>query len=153
MSRVAVGGTFNPIHDGHKALLARAHQLSIGGELIIGITSDEMAQKKYHGAEDCQIRKQKLARFMLDTFGARPKIVILNNPFGPTLQEDFDYLVVSPETEHVAVSLNCQRVELGKRPIEIVRVEYELAWDGRPISSTRILKGEIDIHGKLLQHR
>ncbi|HPM27160.1 MAG TPA: adenylyltransferase/cytidyltransferase family protein, partial [Methanothrix sp.] len=44
MARVAVGGTFDPIHDGHIALLRRAFELGRGGEVIIGLTSDEMAR-------------------------------------------------------------------------------------------------------------
>ena len=153
MSRVAVGGTFNPLHDGHKALLIRAYQLSSGGELLIGITSNEMAEKKYHEVEDWDARRQEVMAFMQDTLGATPLIVRLDDPFGSTIDEDFDYLVVSPETEPTAQLINTRRVELGKQPINIELVEYVLAGDGRPISSTRILRGEIDIHGDLLQHR
>lgn len=153
MSRVAVGGTFNPLHDGHKAILARAHMLSTSGELIIGITSDEMAHKKYHRVEDCETRKQKIARFMLEMFGTIPQIVILENPFGPTLEEDFDYLVVSPETEPIGNLINSKRAKLGKKPIKIELVEFVLAYDGQPISSTRILNGEIDTHGNSIKHR
>ncbi|MCL7414982.1 MAG: phosphopantetheine adenylyltransferase [ANME-2 cluster archaeon] len=153
MSKVAVGGTFNPFHDGHRALLNRAHQLSSGGELLIGITSNEMAGKKYHEIEDWEVRKQEVMGFMQDTFGASPVIVRLDDPFGPTLYEDFDYLVVSPETESTADLINTRRTELGNRPISIELVEYVLAYDGQPISSTRVLQGEIDAHGNLLQHR
>ncbi|MBC2697501.1 MAG: phosphopantetheine adenylyltransferase [ANME-2 cluster archaeon] len=153
MSRVAVGGTFNPLHDGHKALLARAHQLSSGGELLIGITSNEMAGKKYHEVEDWEVRKQAVMGFMQDTLGASPLTVRLDDPFGPTIYEDFDYLIVSPETEPTAHLINTRRAEQGKQPINIELVEYVLACDGRPISSTRVLRGEIDIHGNLLQHR
>ncbi|MCL7413509.1 MAG: phosphopantetheine adenylyltransferase [ANME-2 cluster archaeon] len=150
MSRVAVGGTFNPFHDGHKALLTRAYQLSGGGELLIGITSNEMAGKKYHEVEDWEVRRQEIRTFLKDTFNISPVIVRLNDPFGPTVDEDFDYLVVSPETEPTARQINIRRIEQGKQPIRIELVEYVLAADRQPISSSRILKGEIDVHGSLL---
>jgi pantetheine-phosphate adenylyltransferase len=148
MSRVAIGGTFSPLHDGHKALLSRAHQLSSNSELIIGLTSNEMARKRLRYVEDWEIRAQHLAMFMLEEFGAIPTIVCLKDPFGPTIEEDFDYLVVSPETEPTGKLINAKRTELGKKPIEVVRVEYVLAYDGQPISSTRIMEHEIDIHGQ-----
>ncbi|HUV81740.1 MAG TPA: phosphopantetheine adenylyltransferase, partial [archaeon] len=153
MSRVAIGGTFSPLHDGHKALLSRAHQLSSNGELIIGITSNEMARKRLRYVEEWEIRKQNLVKFMLEEFGASPKIVCLEDPFGPTIEEDFEYLVVSPETEPTGVLINARRAELRKEPIKVERVEYVLAYDRQPISSTRIMEHEIDIHGQLLQHR
>ncbi len=153
MSRVAVGGTFNPLHDGHKALLIRAYQLSNKAEVLIGITSNEMAGKKYHEVEDWEIRKQAVMAFIQETFGSVPLIVRLDDPFGPTIYEDFDYLVVSPETEPTAHLINTRRAKQGKQPINIELVEYVLAGDGSPISSTRVLQGEIDIHGNLLQHR
>lgn len=141
------------MHDGHKALLIRAFQLSNKGEVLIGITSNEMAGKKYHKVEDWEVRKQAVMGFMQDTFGSSPLTVRLDDPFGPTIYEDFDYLVVSPETESTAHLINTRRAEQGKQPINIELVEYVLAGDGRPISSTRVLRGEIDIHGNLLQHR
>lgn len=153
MSRVAIGGTFDPIHDGHCALLARASQLSRDDELIIGLTSNEMAQKRHRLVEDYEIRKQKLDTFMLEEFNRETRIVMLNDPFGPTLEEDFDYLVVSPETESTGKLINEKRLELGKKAIVLERVEYVLAYDGKPISSTRIMDHEIDIHGRPLQHR
>jgi len=153
MSRVAVGGTFNPLHDGHKALLIRAYQLSKGDEVLIGITSNAMAEKKYHGVEDWDARRHEVMSFMQDTLGATPLTVRLDDPFGLTIDEDFDYLVVSPETEPTAHLINTRRAEQGKQPIHIELVEYVLAGDGRPISSTRVLRGEIDIHGNMLQHR
>jgi pantetheine-phosphate adenylyltransferase len=153
MSKVAVGGTFNPLHDGHKALLTRACQLSNGGELLIGITSNKMAEKKYHKVEDWEVRRLAVMDFIQDIFSSTLLIVRLDDPFGPTINEDFDYLVVSPETEPTAHLINTRRVENGKQPINIELVEYVLAGDGSPISSTRILRGEIDIHGDMLQHR
>ncbi|MCK4938538.1 MAG: phosphopantetheine adenylyltransferase [Methanosarcinales archaeon] len=153
MSKVAVGGTFNPLHDGHKALLTRAHQLSNGGELIIGITSNEMAGDKYHKVENWNVRRQVVMGFMQDTFNTTPIIVKLYDSLGPTIKEDFDYLVVSPETEPIGHLINTRRAEQGKQPIHIELAEYVLAGDGQPISSTRVLQGEIDVHGNLLQHR
>ena len=42
--KVAIGGTFDTLHDGHKKLLRTVFELSKGGEIVIGVTSDTMAR-------------------------------------------------------------------------------------------------------------
>lgn len=152
MARVAVGGTFDPLHDGHKALLKKAVELSGGGELLIGLTSDEMAKNKVHEVAEYHSRYDEVKRFILAQ-GLSPVIVRLDDPYGPTISKEFDYLVVSPETHPVGLKINTIRREKGLRLIEIVLVDYVLAEDGEPISSTRIKRGEIDEHGRVLGKR
>ncbi len=149
MLRVAVGGTFDPLHDGHKALLSRACELSKGGELLVGLTSDEMVTNKSHNVSNYSFRRKQVDRFIKEQ-GANPKIIKLEDPFGPTISENFDIIVVSPETYPVAEKINEIRRTKGLEQIEMVIVSYVLADDGLPISSTRIKKGEIDEHGKVL---
>jgi len=149
MLRVAVGGTFNPLHNGHIALLEKAVELSRGGELLIGLTSDEMTWKKDHEVDDYNTRLNDVMKF-IKTLGIIPTIVRLDDPYGPTIREDFDYLVVSPETHPSGLKINRIRSENNLKQLNIVLVEYVLADDGLPISSTRIWKGEIDRHGKVL---
>ena len=149
MSRVAVGGTFNPLHDGHIALLKKAVELCRGGELLIGLTSDEMTRKKDHEVDDYHTRLNDVMRF-IKTLGIIPTIVKLDDPYGPTVRENFDYLVVSPETHPSGLKINKIRSEKNLKQLKIVLVDYVLADDGLPISSTRIWKGEIDNHGKVL---
>ncbi len=152
MARVAVGGTFDPLHDGHKALLKKAVELSRRGELLIGLTSDDMAKNKVHEVIEYNSRYDEVNRF-IRAQGISPVIVRLDDPYGPTIQEDFDYLVVSPETHPVALKINEVRGGKGLRGIKIVLVEYVLADDGLPISSTRIKRGEIDEHGRVLRKK
>ncbi len=150
MARVAVGGTFDPLHDGHKTLLRKACELSRRGELLVGLTSDKMARNKTHEVKDYRSRYDAVIRFIL-MLGKTPVIVRLDDPYGPTINSDFDYLVVSPETHQVALKINRIRREKGMREIEIVLVDYVLADDGLPVSSTRIKRGEIDEHGRVLK--
>jgi pantetheine-phosphate adenylyltransferase len=150
--RVAVGGTFQPLHDGHKALLRKAYELS--KSVDIGLTSDEMALRgRVRPVKSYREREEALRDWIRKEIGLDPHIFMINDPFGPTLNEDYDYLVVSPETYPTALKINELRVAGGKRPIKIYRVECVLAEDGKPISATRVVKGEIDVHGNLLRRQ
>ncbi len=151
MLKIAVGGTFEYLHDGHKALIKKAFELAGGGEVYIGLTSNEMARQRSRDVDDCQIRKANLLQYIegLDLPDKQYTVVELTDPYGTTLTDDFDYIVVSPETLPVALKINELRGQAGCSKIKIVNVEYVLADDEVPISSTRIACGEIDEHGHL----
>ncbi|HHI30092.1 phosphopantetheine adenylyltransferase [Methanosarcinales archaeon ex4572_44] len=147
MVRVAVGGTFEFLHLGHRTVLTHACRLASDGELVIGITSDRFASlKDRHVASFADRYKQVLN--LISSFDVNATVVQLDDPFGPALTEDFDYIIVSIETLPNAERLNKLREEKGLDKIKVVCVDYVLAFDGKPISSTRIAKGEIDRWGK-----
>ncbi len=152
MARVAVGGTFDPLHDGHKALLMKACELSRKGMLLVGLTSDDMAKNKIHDVADYRSRYNDVMRF-IRAQGISPVIVRLDDPYGPTIRDDFDFLVVSPETHPAGLEINRIRREKSLEQVEIVLVDFVLADDGLPISSTRIKRGEIDGHGRVLKKK
>ena len=152
MARVAVGGTFDPLHDGHLSLLRRAFELCRGDAVVIALTSDEMARDhRTRPVHDYDTRQKNLKACIQREFGAQNyKVEKLNDLCGSAIYDDFDYIVVSPETEPVAVRINKLRTERGHKPIEISLIEYRLAQDNIRISSTRISEGKIDRHGKVL---
>lgn len=150
MPKVAVGGTFQYFHDGHAKLIEKAFEIAKDGKVYIGLTSDEMLSKS-HSVDDYEKRMTRLLQYIkkMGFPDERYDITRLDDPYGPTLEEDFDFIIVSPETYPVALKINRIREEKGKKPLEIVYVEYVMAEDKIPISSTRIAKGEIDRHGRL----
>ena len=147
--KVVIGGTFDFFHKGHKSFLNKAFSL---GRVFIGLTSDGMALKtKKRKVQGFEYRKKELINFIENNFENDYMIGKIEDEFGPTLKEDFDYIVVSPETKKTALIINEERRKINKKPIEITEIKFILAEDGKPISSTRIFKGEIDREGKLLK--
>jgi len=76
----------------------------------------------------------------------------LEDPYGTTIYDgDFEAIVVSEETEPTAVKINEIRISKGMKPLDIVVVSFVLAYDGNPISSTRIRSGEINQNGNFIR--
>ncbi|MDR3222566.1 MAG: phosphopantetheine adenylyltransferase [Methanobrevibacter sp.] len=147
-NKVAVGGTFDRFHNGHRKLLKTAFK--IGHSVVIGITSTEFAQVKGK-VESCSIRMSNLNEF-LNKHDLNFSIFKLDDHFGSTIfDEDFDAIVVSEETEPTAIKINEIREKKNMKPLEIFVISYVVADDGIPISSTRIRKGEIDIKGCMIK--
>jgi pantetheine-phosphate adenylyltransferase len=152
MARVAVGGTFDPIHDGHIALLRRAFELGKDGEVVIGLTSDEMARSsRSRSVRSYESREEDLRTVIKKCFGIDDvHITKIEDQCGPSIYENFDFIVVSPETLPMAEKINRLRTKKGLPPLQISRIEYQMAQDKIRISSTRISEGKIDRHGRLL---
>jgi isopentenyl-diphosphate delta-isomerase len=145
--RVVVGGTFDLLHSGHRALLKKAFQL---GKVTIGLSSDNFAKKiKKRKVNNFELRKRGLEDFIKKNFSKKADILKIEDKFGFALDKDFDYIVVSPATHETALMINEKRKQRNKKPIEIAKIEFVLAEDGNPISCTRIAKGEINKQGQL----
>jgi len=151
---VATGGTFDHLHRGHIALLSRS--FDAGDAVVIGVTSDAFARREGKNPDQSYTeRVRALEEFIRKNFpGRRYVIAKLDDYFGPGIASpDVQAIVVSKETAKRVRIANALREEKGYPPLETVVVDFVLAEDSKPISSTRIREGEIDTEGKARRRR
>ena len=147
---VALGGTFDIIHAGHLALLDKG--FSISKKVILGLTSDELAEKKGKKLlNNFQIRYSRLDSLLKEKFpNSLFEIAKLDNDFGPAaIEGDVGALVVSEETRNKGILLNKLRLDKDQSSVTIIVVPMVLAKDGTRISTTRIRNSEIDAKGNI----
>ena len=144
-----MGGTFDVFHKGHEVLIQTA--LEVSSQVLIGLTTDELAGKGRTGSliASYDKRKARLADWLKSQrVEPRVEIVPLNDDWGPAaLEKKFEGIVVSQETEDVALALNQVREEKGIDELKIIIVPMVRAYDGHRISSSRIRNGEINSEG------
>lgn len=100
---VALGGTFDRLHAGHKLMLSVA-ALVASKSVLCGVTDDAemIATKEYRDRiESFDVRSGRVREFF-ESFapqGITLELVKLSEPFGPTTSRpDIEALVISPET-------------------------------------------------------
>ncbi|QLD88741.1 pantetheine-phosphate adenylyltransferase [Natronomonas salina] len=155
--RVAVAGTFGPLHDGHREMFAAALARGDDG-VVVGLASDRFAidsrRPDPRPIPPFEERKQAVPELLndLDEWDRDFEIREFDDEYGFADDDpSLDGLVVSPETDDLVDDINRRREERGMDPLEPIVVDHVLAEDGEPISSTRIVRGEIDEHGRLLE--
>ena len=150
--KVAVGGTFDELHRGHKTLLMEAFE--IGDRVVIGLSSDELVSRlsKPHLTASFDERKEGLKSFLQDLgLAERAEIVPLFDAYGSSVNDPLiEALVVSEETKPTAEKINERRKQAGLPTLQIVVISMVPSQNCGPISTTRIRRGEMDREGRLL---
>ncbi len=145
--KAAVAGTFDVLHDGHRALIERAFE--IGSEVYVGITSDRMASNERDYIIPLSIRLPALEEF-LSGINENWEIFIIDDIYGPKEKMDLvEVLVVSEETLPNGKKLNDERKSRGVPPLEFSLVPLVMASDGSKLSSRGILEGRYGKDGKI----
>ena len=150
--KVCIGGTFNFLHKGHKTLIRTAFK-SAGenGSVFIGITKGNILNNK-NNVFSFNFRKKAIIQFLSEegitkNFTIKP----IFDKYGPSIDENFDAIIVSSETIDTAKDINKKRIKLQKKPLKIITIPFVMAKDNTPISSTRIRNKEIDEEGNILR--
>jgi pantetheine-phosphate adenylyltransferase len=149
--RVCFSGTFNVLHNGHKKLIDEAFKLAgSDGFVYIGITSDEIIKDKKYKISlkkridnlECYIKSKG--------YDKHAKIIVIYDEIEQIKSQDYDAMIVSPETIKKGKEINKIRFQNGKKPLKLVEIPYVLAEDNKPISSTRIIEKKIKKDGSFL---
>ena len=150
---VALGGTFDVLHAGHRHLLSEAFKS--GDVVLIGVTSDRLVATlhKKHQVRSFSSRVRDLNTFLKTRrWASRARVIGLHEPYGPAAKrKKLQALIVSKGTLASGRRLNRLRRQNGLQPLDLFVVESFRAADGKPISTTRIRNGEIDLQGRVLK--
>ncbi|MBN1683121.1 pantetheine-phosphate adenylyltransferase [Candidatus Bathyarchaeota archaeon] len=152
LKTITVAGTFDVMHKGHWYLLDEAFR--IAEQVLVGITTDRFAAslKKPHVIDPYHVRLNDVQKYLKNrNLLQRTTFFPLDDPYGIAINNsNLEGILVSEETEPRAEEINQIRVNKGKKPLLIFVMKMVLADDGKPISSTRVRRQEVDRYGRLI---
>lgn len=149
-NKIALGGTFDHLHDGHKDFIKFAAEIS--RSLIIGVTDQHMTLKKQfrETIQPTHIRKQAIVNFC-KKYDIDARVTTIIDPFGPLLEKSrINAITCTQDTLPGADRINEFRDKLHLRelPIHIHKLKADVLGI-ETISAERIRAGEIDREGNV----
>ncbi|WP_457742414.1 phosphopantetheine adenylyltransferase [Thermococcus sp.] len=152
--KVVVGGTFDRLHLGHKALLRKAFE--VGKCVYVGLTSDEMIRDKPYAEKilPYELRLRDLLKFFDVNNYKNYRVIKIHNAIGfACCLKSLEAIVVSEETYKGALIVNKAREERGLKPLKIIVIPIIRSAIGPKISSSLIRAGLIDPFGRPLKRK
>ena len=140
-------GTFDHLHEGHKHIIRTAFRLS--KNVALGLTSDQMLAYKSDRRliQSYEERYSELEKFIQSEFDIERSSIfpIETTEGGADKMKDLYALIVSDEIGVVqnAFDINQMRIDNGLKRFHIIIIPRVRTKDGRPLSSSRIRRGEI----------
>ncbi|TNV77819.1 hypothetical protein FGO68_gene2445 [Halteria grandinella] len=134
---IAMGGTFDHLHNGHKLLLSQA-MLCSNSRILCGVTTDALLKKKVYAQylESFEARRQSVIDFCTKL---NPRITSmpegkglvtfeLDDPIGPTgTDSELEALVLTREVAKGGVMINEARERNSLHPLRLVFVDMILS--------------------------
>lgn len=151
---VAVGGTFDHLHDGHKILLSMASFVT-KSRLIVGVTGQELLKNKKYALmlQTLEHRINVVCRYLEDMLQNHQSYIIyqINDICGPTgYIADVEALVISEETLQGAKFVNEYRLKANMPVLAVITAKVlggdgnaDNNWQGK-LSSTDLRKAEYE---------
>ncbi|KAF9987642.1 hypothetical protein BGZ65_002731 [Modicella reniformis] len=119
---VALGGTFDHLHAGHKILLSMTAWIT-SHRVVCGVTDDSMLKsKKYVQYMESLDKRIEMVKRFLRTFkrGLIYEVVPIHDIYGPTIIDDkLQALMVSKETLKGGAAVNEERENRNLEPLKI----------------------------------
>jgi pantetheine-phosphate adenylyltransferase len=149
--RAVLGGTFDGLHPGHRALLRTAFR--VADEVRIGLTTPTFLARHPKPFPEriapYRARRAALAEYLVARFpGRRWRIVPLSDPLGGAVRRGPDVLVVSTESLAGARSVNRARVARGLPRLALEVIPQVRDPTGRPYASRRRRARESGVRGR-----
>ncbi len=149
---ICVGGTFWPLHQGHRRLLEAAFKN--GDHVGVGLTTDEMAGSYRNRYVASMVERSRGLTPVLDELSQRYSVGYIVEPimdrYGFAISPEYTAIVVSMETESTVDLIDEERARNGLPPLRRIVVDMVKDDQGHVISSTRVQLGKVDEKGRTL---
>jgi len=136
--KIALGGTFNRLHPGHRYFLSLAKYY--GKIAIIGLCSDQMVKARKKNFKKIQSfkKRRRILKNYLKKISLRSKIVEINNVYGPAVKDkEVEAILLTEETFPNGIKINKIRKKNKLKELHYIILPYLLTKTGKKISSKK----------------